>query len=72
MDDINSLIDDTPCLSGIRKEYLQKAVSIRYDEIIVPAYKKSLGLEKTLARSADRQMPSPLLTPISSCDLEEM
>ncbi|MDR0221779.1 MAG: HipA domain-containing protein [Lachnospiraceae bacterium] len=40
IDRINAFIDDTPCLPDIRKEYLKKAIGIRYDEIIWPAYKK--------------------------------
>jgi hypothetical protein len=40
MDRVTAIITDTPAMSGIRMEYLKKAVDMRYTEIILPALKR--------------------------------
>ncbi|MCL2386891.1 MAG: HipA domain-containing protein [Defluviitaleaceae bacterium] len=40
MDKIHAIIDDTPEMSDVRKKYMKTAVSLRYDQILLPAYKK--------------------------------
>lgn len=40
MDKINSIIDETPYISDIRKEFLKKSISFRKENILEKAYKK--------------------------------
>jgi len=40
MDKIYGIIDSTPCISDIRKEYLKKSLALRFNEIIAPALKR--------------------------------
>ena len=40
MDKIKNIIDSTPEITDIRKEYLKKAVEMRYSQIIIPALKQ--------------------------------
>lgn len=42
IDKINKLIDNTPYLNETRKEYFKKAIKLRYDLIITPAYKRTI------------------------------
>ena len=35
---INYIIENVPTMSNIRKEYLKKAIGIRYSQILIPAY----------------------------------
>lgn len=48
MDNIKELINNTPYMSVIHKEYLIKSVELRHDKIIKPAYNKicKLDMEK--------------------------
>ena len=40
IDKINDMINNTEYLSDIRKEYLKKAIKVRYDLILTPAFKR--------------------------------
>jgi len=40
MDEIHGIIDSTPCISDVRKDYLKKALDLRFNEIIIPALKR--------------------------------
>lgn len=40
INNIDDLINNTEYISDIRKEYLKKAIKLRYDLILTPAYKK--------------------------------
>jgi len=40
MNKINDIIENTPYISDVRKTYLKKAIALRFDQIIYPAYKK--------------------------------
>lgn len=40
IDKINGIIEATPIMSDIRKEYLKKSVTLRYEEILAPALKR--------------------------------
>lgn len=40
IDKVNDIINNTEYISDIRKEYLKKAIKLRYDLILIPAYKK--------------------------------
>lgn len=42
MEKINSIIDDTPYMSNIRKEFLKKSILFRKENILEKAYKKLL------------------------------
>jgi hypothetical protein len=46
MEAIYTIIDTTPQMSDIRKEYLKKAVELRYTQIILPALKRIQAKEK--------------------------
>jgi hypothetical protein len=37
---IGGIIDDTPQMPDMRKEYLKRAIGIRYDLILAPALKR--------------------------------
>jgi hypothetical protein len=39
MDKICEIIDDTPEISDTRKEYLKKAIELRYEQMLVPSFK---------------------------------
>jgi len=39
---INDIISNTPCLPDIRKEYLTRAVNLRYEQIISPAHQHTI------------------------------
>jgi len=45
MEKICNIIDSTPHISNVRKEYLKKAVELRYKQIIVPSFKRCISLE---------------------------
>ena len=47
MDKIRNIIDATPEMPDIRKEYLKKAVEIRYEQILAPALNRILKQERT-------------------------
>jgi len=34
------IVDSTPCISDVRKEYLKKALDVRYEQILAPAFKR--------------------------------
>jgi len=38
--DIHKIIIETEIISEVRKKYLMKALDMRYDRILFPAYKK--------------------------------
>ena len=40
MEKIDAIIDATPQMSDVRKEYLKKSVEIRYTQILLPALKR--------------------------------
>jgi len=40
MVEIHGIVDSTPCISDIRKEYLKKALDLRFNEIILPTLKR--------------------------------
>jgi len=42
MDKIHGIVDSTPAISETRKEYLKKAMDMRYGQIIQPAFKMLL------------------------------
>ena len=46
LDKINLLINDTPALSDIRKEFCKETIKIRMEEILAPAYENILLSEK--------------------------
>jgi hypothetical protein len=46
IDKINDIIDSVEQISGIRKEYLKKSISMRYEQILLPALKRVLRHEK--------------------------
>ena len=52
---ISNIVDNTPEISEIRKEYLKKAILMRYEQILVPSFKKIMSAvkdaEKTLNTS---------------------
>lgn len=50
MDKVNRIVDDTPALSDIRREFYKVMISERYQKIIVPAFHVIEGL----AESADK------------------
>ena len=39
---INGIIDGIPLMSGIRKDYLKKAIDLRYSQILLPALKHGI------------------------------
>lgn len=43
IDKINDIIDSVEVMSDIRKEYLKKAVSLRYEQILKPAWERIAG-----------------------------
>lgn len=45
MDHIRKVINNTPYMSEIHKEYLVKSIELRHDKIILPAYNKICKLE---------------------------
>jgi len=45
---IGNIIDETPKISDIRKEYLKSAVLLRYEQILLPSFRR---LEKEKAKS---------------------
>jgi hypothetical protein len=53
MGGIYDIIDNTPGMPDVRKKYMKTAVSLRYDQILLPAYKK---LEKTAQRSKSKEL----------------
>ena len=40
MQKMHGIVDSTPCISDVRKDYLKKALDIRYEQIIAPALKR--------------------------------
>lgn len=46
IDEINAIIDKTPEVSDIRREYLKQAVDMRYKEIIAPSLNRILKQER--------------------------
>lgn len=48
IDKINSIIDDTPYISDIRKTFYKTILSERYEKILVPAYEKLLARQKSV------------------------
>ncbi|MCL1999736.1 MAG: HipA domain-containing protein [Turicibacter sp.] len=51
---ISNIIDETPTLSDVRKEYLKSAISLRYEQILLPSFKK---LSKENVRVATKTKP---------------
>jgi len=49
IDQIHRIVDYTPVMSEIRKEYLKKAIDLRYELILLPALKMVLQREKDKA-----------------------
>ena len=45
MNTIRGIVDSTPMMSEIRKEYLKKALNMRYEKILLPALKRIIKLE---------------------------
>lgn len=39
---ITELIDETPEMADVRKEYIKKAVCMRYEQILMPTYKRAM------------------------------
>ena len=46
MNAITSFIESIDCVSAVRKKYMIQSITIRYEKIILPAYKKQLEKEK--------------------------
>jgi hypothetical protein len=46
---IHDIVDTTPIISETRKEYLKKAIDIRYEQILLPALKRVLQNEQAKA-----------------------
>jgi len=53
MEKICGIVDSTPVISETRKEYLKKALNMRYDQVILPALKKVLRSDKDRATEKD-------------------
>jgi len=51
IDKIHDIIDSTETLSAIRKGYIKKAVSLRYEQMLLPALKRILRQEKDASNS---------------------
>lgn len=49
MDSIANIIESTETMSDVRKDYLKKSVSMRFEKIIEPSYKKVVKQEKQMA-----------------------
>ena len=47
IDEISCLINNTPYISDVRKHYYNSIINIRYEQILIPALEKSLGIEKS-------------------------
>jgi len=43
MDKVGGIVDSTPCISDIRKEYLRRALYMRYEQILAPALKRAIN-----------------------------
>ncbi|MCL2079451.1 MAG: HipA domain-containing protein [Oscillospiraceae bacterium] len=53
MEKIYSIVDSTPQISEIRKEYMKKAMTMRYEQIFMPALKRIMRIEKSKAPNQD-------------------
>ena len=72
MDHIHRIVDSTPVISKIRKEYLKKAMNIRYEQILLPALIMVLQSEKDKAPVQDMNLKStPKTKPTRMERLEE-
>ena len=46
MDKIRGIVDSTPAISETRREYLKRAIEMRYEQIILPSLTRVLQSEK--------------------------
>jgi len=49
MDRVNGIVDSTPQVSNTRKEYLKRALGMRYEQILAPALKRALSEQNRAA-----------------------
>jgi len=71
---INEIIESTEQMPDIRKEYLKKAISIRYEQILSPSLKKILRQEKTsrTQETKPQKKPSNKKTDIADKEKEKL
>ena len=75
---IYAIIDETPEMSDVRKQYLKQSVELRYKEILVPALERELNrkpsLDETLKSNAEKSKEmfgdKPTVSQKSRNDLE--
>ena len=48
---ISEIVDSTPIISETRKEYLKKAMNMRYEQILLPALKRILQFENDIIKT---------------------
>lgn len=67
LDDIFDVIERTPGISDVKREYLCKTVGSRYSSILLPAYDradKTLSKVKSASQTRDETRSNPYMSPI--------
>ena len=70
MEKIKNIIENTEAVSDIRKEYLFKAVSYRYDNILYPALKRIMKQEKLQQQQEEQKSQNGILDRFGSDKVE--